>query len=93
METVTEALYLRDAYLREFTAEVTDVADGAVALDRTAFYPTGGGQPHDTGPLEAGGWSPACYQPGRFVIPPTQWRVRIGPSEFLGPAASRRQQS
>jgi len=48
---VTEQLFLRDAYLREFTARVTDVRDGAVALDRTAFYPTGGGQPHDTGVL------------------------------------------
>jgi misacylated tRNA(Ala) deacylase len=47
----TELLYLRDAYLREFTGRVTDVGDGMVALDRTAFYPTGGGQPHDTGEL------------------------------------------
>ena len=47
----TELLYLRDAYLREFTATVLDRRDGAVALDRTAFYPTGGGQPHDTGSL------------------------------------------
>jgi misacylated tRNA(Ala) deacylase len=47
----TELLYLRDAYLRAFTGRVTDVRDGAVALDRTAFYPTGGGQPHDTGEL------------------------------------------
>jgi misacylated tRNA(Ala) deacylase len=50
---VTELLYLRDAYLREFDATVTAVdAEGSrVALDRTAFYPTGGGQPHDTGTL------------------------------------------
>jgi misacylated tRNA(Ala) deacylase len=49
----TELLYLRDAYLVTFDAEVVDVdADGRrVALDRTAFYPTGGGQPHDTGTL------------------------------------------
>jgi misacylated tRNA(Ala) deacylase len=44
-------LYLRDAYQRTFSAQVTAVRDGAVALDRTAFYPTGGGQPHDTGTL------------------------------------------
>jgi misacylated tRNA(Ala) deacylase len=49
---VTELLYLRDAYLRSFRATVVDEADGAVALDRTAFYPTGGGQPHDTGTLD-----------------------------------------
>jgi misacylated tRNA(Ala) deacylase len=48
---LTELIYLRDAYLTEFDATVTDVRDGAVALDRTAFYPTGGGQPHDTGTL------------------------------------------
>jgi misacylated tRNA(Ala) deacylase len=48
---VTDLLYLRDAYQRTFSALVTDVRDGAVALDRTAFYPTGGGQPHDTGTL------------------------------------------
>ena len=48
----TELLYFRDAYLTEFDAEVVDVRDGAVALDRTAFYPTGGGQPHDTGTLD-----------------------------------------
>lgn len=50
---MTELLYLRDAYLREFEAAVVGVREGAVALDRTAFYPTGGGQPHDTGTLAA----------------------------------------
>jgi misacylated tRNA(Ala) deacylase len=50
---VTEMLYLRDAYLRDFDAVVTavDAATRRVALDRTAFYATGGGQPHDTGTL------------------------------------------
>jgi misacylated tRNA(Ala) deacylase len=49
----TELLYLRDAYLATFDAEVAHVdAEGRrVALDRTAFYPTGGGQAHDTGEL------------------------------------------
>lgn len=49
----TELLFLRDAYLRAFDATVIAVAedDFRVALDRTAFYPTGGGQPHDTGAL------------------------------------------
>ena len=49
--TATERLYLRDAYLTRFEAAVVGVEDGAVALDRTAFYPTGGGQPHDLGQL------------------------------------------
>jgi misacylated tRNA(Ala) deacylase len=50
---MTELDYLRDAYLREFDATVTAVDEEAsrVALDRTAFYPTGGGQPHDTGTI------------------------------------------
>jgi misacylated tRNA(Ala) deacylase len=47
-----ELLYLRDAYLASFQATVVACRDGAVALDQTAFYPTGGGQPHDTGTLE-----------------------------------------
>ncbi len=48
---MTDLLYLRDAYATQFEATVTDVRDGALALDRTLFYPTGGGQPHDTGTL------------------------------------------
>jgi misacylated tRNA(Ala) deacylase len=49
---VTALLYLDDSYLREFDANVTRVVDGAgVVLDRTAFYPGGGGQPNDTGIL------------------------------------------
>ncbi len=48
---MTELLYLRDAYLREFTATVINVDGDRVVLDRTVFYPTGGGQPHDTGTL------------------------------------------
>ena len=52
---MTELLYLDDAYLREFAATVTDVVDGnGVVLDRSAFYPGGGGQPHDLGVLVAG---------------------------------------
>jgi len=47
----TDALYLHDAYLVSFSGTVVGVEDQAVALDRSAFYPTGGGQPHDTGTL------------------------------------------
>ena len=50
---MTELLFQTDAYMREFSAEVTAAEGQAVALDRTAFYATGGGQPHDTGTLSA----------------------------------------
>ena len=48
---MTELFYMDDSYLREFEATVTAVREGAVTLNRTAFYPGGGGQPHDTGVL------------------------------------------
>ena len=47
----TELLYLTDAYQRSARAEVTHVDGTRVALGRTVFYPTGGGQPYDTGTL------------------------------------------
>jgi len=54
---MTDRLYYSDPYLREFDATIRRVAerDGrlAVELDRTAFYPTSGGQPFDTGTLGA----------------------------------------
>ncbi|MBQ9299296.1 MAG: hypothetical protein IJ214_02180 [Clostridia bacterium] len=49
---MTERLYYDDAYLTEFDAHVTETRpDGWIALDRSAFYPTSGGQPYDTGTL------------------------------------------
>ena len=52
MVAATELLYATDAYLRAFDATVQEIiADGLVVLDCTAFYPTGGGQPHDLGTL------------------------------------------
>jgi misacylated tRNA(Ala) deacylase len=57
MAAVTELLYLRDAELRTFDATVAAVVDGGVVLDQTAFYVTGGGQPHDTGMLSWNGGS------------------------------------
>ncbi len=50
---MTELLYQTDSYLQEFEAQVTalDEAVHAIVLDRTAFYPGGGGQPADRGAL------------------------------------------
>jgi alanyl-tRNA synthetase len=56
MLSITERLYYDDSHLLDFDARVTSVTERvsgwvAVTLDRTAFYPTGGGQPSDTGRL------------------------------------------
>jgi len=50
-----EWLFQTEAYLREFQARVTAVEGDTVALDRTIFYPGGGGQPADCGRLQAAG--------------------------------------
>ncbi len=59
---IAERLYLHEPQLFEFRATVTDIREFArrdgvqiwqIALDRTAFYPTSGGQPHDRGVLTA----------------------------------------
>ncbi len=52
---MTELLYHTDSFVRTFDAEVVDTVPGGVILDRTAFYPGGGGQPHDVGWLIVGG--------------------------------------
>jgi misacylated tRNA(Ala) deacylase len=51
---MTELLYQTDSYLRGFDGEVTQTLpdEKAVVLDRTAFYPGGGGQPNDIGTLD-----------------------------------------
>ena len=48
---MTDLLYQTDSYVQEFTAHVLSIEDGALVLDRTAFYPGGGGQPADLGVL------------------------------------------
>src|SRR5579863_6577776 len=48
---MTELLFRDDAYERSCVARVTAVDERGIRLDRTVFYPTGGGQPGDTGML------------------------------------------
>lgn len=53
---MTETIYSTDAYARSMDAVVVEIDrdDGRIRLDRTVFYPGGGGQPHDTGHLWIG---------------------------------------
>ena len=72
MMSTTERLYYSDSHLTEFAARVTNIIerDGgqtAVMLDRTAFYPTGGGQPSDTGTL-AEARVVDCIDEGELVL-------------------------
>lgn len=50
-----KTIYLHDSYAKEFSAAVISADGKQVVLSDTAFYPTGGGQPHDTGTLECNG--------------------------------------
>ena len=62
---MTELLYQTDSYLREFEAVVTEIVGDGVVLDRTAFYPGGGGQPNDVGRLLADGGEWEVVKVGR----------------------------
>jgi misacylated tRNA(Ala) deacylase len=80
-----ELLAQSDADLREFDAVVTgtDAAERAVALDRTAFYPGGGGQPCDLGSL-AGLPLKKVQRRGEWI-----WHVLEGDPPAPGPAVMR----
>ena len=52
MSAATDLLFRDDAYLRNSAASVVAVEGGQIRLDRTIFYPLGGGQPGDRGTLQ-----------------------------------------
>lgn len=54
---MTEPLFRENSYLRECTARVIGIENGAIVLDRTVFYPLGGGQPGDSGTIR---WDGGC---------------------------------
>ena len=62
---MTELLYHFNSLQREFKATVTHVIGNGVVLDKTAFYPGGGGQPNDIGELENGSVSWQVTKVGR----------------------------
>src|SRR5579859_4992250 len=57
--SMTDRLYYHDSFLYDFDARVVEAIErngkSAIVLDRTAFYPTSGGQVHDLGMLTADG--------------------------------------
>jgi misacylated tRNA(Ala) deacylase len=77
---VTDLLYLRDAYLTGMDARVVAVDGTRAALDRSVFYPTGGGQPHDTGTL-GGATVTDVRKEGDLV-----WHTLEGPVPEVGQA-------
>jgi misacylated tRNA(Ala) deacylase len=73
--SMTHLLYQTDSYMKEFDASVTalDEPNHAVLLDRTAFYPGGGGQPYDLGELQFDGRTAGLLRPRKG--PEGVWHV------------------
>ncbi len=62
---MAELLFMKDCYIKRFEAEVADIREGGVVLDRTAFYPLKGGVQDDKGMLVADG--------KKYVVRGTRW--------------------
>jgi len=77
----TEQLYYRDQYMKEFEAKVLKVIDNEyVVLDRTCFYPEGGGQPADNGCLIFDGTEVEVVdvqKVGRVIVHKTKGKVAL----------------
>lgn len=72
---MTEELYLDDDSVTTFEATVERRIDNRVVLDRTHFYPTGGGQPHDTGTLRTVETDTAHSSASDGAPDRSRWRV------------------
>lgn len=69
---VTEELFREDSYIRECSATVVAAGEEGIVLDRTVFYPMGGGQPGDTGTIRRDSGTVAVvdtrYGAGRNIL-------------------------
>ncbi len=79
---MTEELYQTDSYMLEFDAVVTGADGQAITLDRTAFYPGGGGQPHDLGMLTWAGGAAQVAQVKKHAG--EIWHTLAGDPPLLG---------
>jgi misacylated tRNA(Ala) deacylase len=89
-DDVTQELFREDAYLRGCDARVVAVAPGWVELDRTVFYPQGGGQPGDAGTLRRADGAEIAISDTRHegdrllhVLPPDAPTLQIGEAVVL----------
>ena len=83
---MTESLFRDDGYLRSCDARVTGVDERGIRLDRTVFYPVGGGQPGDTGMLRlAAGQSIAIVDTLKGALPDEVIHVPAPGSELPEP--------
>ncbi len=87
---MTEALFREDAYLKRCQTRVVSVDHAGIELDRTVFYPMGGGQPGDTGRLTTGdgGEIPIVdsrydRETGRHLHIPAEDAPRLAPGDVV----------
>src|SRR5260370_36425285 len=86
MTTMTEELFRADAYLKECEATVTGADAAGIRLDRTVFYPMGGGQPGDSGVLtRADGRAIAIAHTRKGAAPGEIVHVPAAPVDDLAP--------
>ena len=83
---MTEPLFREDGYLRSCAARVSEADERGIRLDRTVFYPVGGGQPGDTGMLRlAAGQSIAIVDTLKGALPDEVIHVPAPGSELPEP--------
>ncbi len=87
---MADLLYYDDAYVQAFDAAIVAVAEDRVALDRTAFYPGGGGQPNDVGWLELDGQRLAVTKVKKEGDSVWHWLATDGGLPLITPGAAVR---